>query len=326
MVDTFEVFSRLNQVQLDHLEQGLGIAHHELKQITASRHNHITLRVSLGEPPIFDNYVYVLVNVPHMLGKGDVLESDRSYVEEQIAEMLHLYFGDRNLFNTMKLRRFDYRLDVKIDSEEKRQLYITLMDRARPKLRRMSKLGKLAKNGQCQSKYKTSIVHKAKSVVTTVYDKSVERKKKRVKAEDWEESVLRYEVRLHKRHIDYKSTNGVLPILASYWTSHSYKNYLTEYLLKLYFDGDYFTSDLAEELIREQNLTEKMKWKLIVVLDSIKYGNINTPKTRMSDATYRKYLKMYQDMKLNPCLIRKKEKKVAHYLPNLLSAAINNIK
>lgn len=326
MVDTFEVFSRLNQVQLDHLEQGLGIAHHELKQITASRHNHITLRVSLREPPIFDNYVYVLVNVPRMLEKGVVGELDRTTVEQGISEMLHLYFGDRTLLNTMRLRRFDYRLDVKINSNEIRQLYFALMDRARPKLRQMSKIGKIDKNGKCQSKYTHSIIHRAKSVQTIVYDKSEERRNNGEKAKDWEESVLRYEVKLNKRHIDYKASRGLPSTLASYWNAQAYKKYLTDYLLKVYFDGDYYTAVDAEEIIFQQNITDKMKSKLRDMLHSIKQGNINTPKKSMSEGTYRKYLKMYQDMGLNPCLIREKEKKVADCLPNLLSAAINNIK
>lgn len=324
MVDTFEVFGEISKQHIEYLEEDMGIKHNQLRQVTSSRHANITLTVGKSKQQGQSNYVYVIVNVPRFLNRGIITEADRAKVESEIAALLNLYFGDPKLLCVMKLKRFDYRLDITIESEEQRRLYIELLNRAKSSLRNLQKDGMIDARGNTQSTYETSVIHENGSVQTIVYDKNEERKDKKQKCAPWEESVLRFEVKVKKGRLTSQKSGKfqLQPMLSEYWTVEQYKRHLNEYLLKIYFSGNYYTMDLAKKIIRSSQLNTNMQEKLIDMLLQISRGNINTPLKSMSETTYRKRLKLLEDIQVNPCTIRQSERGISESLINLIDDAI----
>ncbi len=117
--------------------------------------------------------------------------------------------------------------------------------------------------------YKSTIYFNSKSVKIMVYDKEIEREKKNEKIEKYEKEILRFEICLQNRHLNYMKNKK----LENYFTKEFWSKYMIKNICPLFFQGDYYPIFISEKIIMNSHIKECEKLKLRGFLcDVSKYG------------------------------------------------------
>lgn len=252
----------------------------------------------------------MVIDVPLVLNKGNVEESDYEQVECYIKGTLSIVYGDEQLFEQHNLSRVDYRFDIKVSDENIRNIYFEL-------LRKLKK-----KKGHLEKKlYLSSQYHQCKSIHTIFYDKERERRDKNEHVELWERGMMRFEVCVKKDHLKYKKyKKEEQPFLKDYFKNEKYTNYMNKYILNICPTGDFYSYPRLEAMIAAMDLTIREKSEMKKFAKYVSKGNLDTPAKYCSDNTNRKYLKLFNEHGINPITIPPKYK--LDYLESLVKQAV----
>ena len=202
--------------------------------------------------------------------------------------------------------RVDYRFDKYISSKGERLILIHLYKKM------INKHGfKLKKS---QNKYKTSIRYDSKSMQIIIYDKEEERKDKNKKCEDYEKCVLRFEVKLLNKHLNYnKRKYNIEKDLKFYFSESLQRKYMLSNIQKIVYKGDYYNIREADKIINKSNMKERDK-KFIreFLIDVSENGitgakeiHIERDKKKYTPYKFKKAVSILEELNINPILIPK---------------------
>lgn len=322
MLHTFQVTWRLNDHHMQYMKIKCGIDIKNITEFVRGNFESMTVKVNVNEYNIA--WMSLIVDVPLLLNRGEIVDSDYEKVASTIKAMLAYTFGDSKMFDDHYLVRFDYRLDRIVKCKDVRQLYISLYKKTCSKNNRLRKIdGKLNDYGDFE-KYDASMYHSSKSVHTILYDKEAERHKKGEAIKRWEKDVMRFEVRLLKQHLKYKRTAKKNPIprnIKSYFKREIMDKYVEEYLKRAYIQGDFNTFEKAESIINTTTLvdmTSTIKSRMKEFVRDVSASNLDLPKRKVSPTIFTQRLKLFHKMNLHPITIPKTKIHIASYLESLL--------
>lgn len=264
--------------------------------------------------------LHLKVDVVKMLDKSEILEEDYDLVESNIRKFVIRHLGHSMYFDSHKLKRIDYKMDVAMPNPKERELLFHLLEKytAKYAYKKKIKWGK-DENGN-PIKYDTSQYHKCNSVELNIYDKEVERIANGEEIQPYEENVVRYELRLKNSHLNGMKRKdkgkGRPKELRSYFSYQLWKEYMEKHVLPIVHRGDYYKITEAEKIIENSHFTKKKKDDLRAFLVQISNGSIDTPKKHMSKPTYRKYLRDLESIGISPILIPKNRTDFPNCLKN----------
>lgn len=253
-------------------------------------------------------WMFVYIDFIKMLGKPDIWEDDVPAICEKMNAYLNKLFDSYG--KEFTLIRLDYRIDAVIPDPEHRKLLLKLYKKT------TEQYGFKLKNAH----YPTTIYFNSNSVKVICYDKESERNAKGEEILPYERNVLRFEVSILNRHLNYmKNAYGLEKRLESYVTAEFWMKYMKGSLCPIFYEGNYYKITIASQIIQESNLKERDKHNLRRFLcDVSKHGIsgiINLASTRengvkkplYSDYLIRKYINMLASLEINPLLIPKNQ-------------------
>ena len=156
-------------------------------------------------------------------------------------------------------------------------------------------------------KYKSSIYFNSKSIQAIVYDKTKERESKGKEIEDFEEDVIRLEVRLQNKHLNYKkrSKDKLEKTLENYFKQEFFDDYMSKKLEKFLFKGDYYKPYHYKKRINNSKLKDKDKKALIQFLVDVSRNGLQKTKENSTRYFFEKRLKQLEELNINPIPIPK---------------------
>ncbi|WP_061313226.1 hypothetical protein [Clostridium botulinum] len=239
-----------------------------------------------------------------LLNKIDINETDIEDINFKINEFLSDIINAD--YKEKIMIRIDYRKDVVVNKEN-REILMYLYNKT------ASKYGFKKKYNE----YDTTIYYNSKSIQSKVYDKEAERKNCREKIEDYEESILRFEVALRNQHLNYnKRKYGVKKDISNYLNNNLFANYMKNSLEVFLYNGDYYTIYGARKIISRSNLNDKVKDEIIEFLKYISKNWITGAKKKYSNYKFKKYINELEKLNINPILIPKNLKGIKAYVEN----------
>ena len=270
-----------------------------MKEINSNRE---AIRFS-GKNREFHYQINIFADVTKILNRGNVYEKDYDEVKKRIDNEVEYLVG---YSLDLILMRVDYRFDKYISSKGERLILIHLYKKM------INKHGfKLKKS---KNKYKTSVRYDSKSMQIIIYDKEEERKDKNKKCEDYEKCVLRFEVKLLNKHLNYnKRKYNIEKDLKFYFSESLQRKYMLSNIQKIVYKGDYYNIRGADKIINKSNMKERDK-KFIreFLIDVSENGitgakeiSIESDKQKYTPYKFKKAVSILEELNINPILIPK---------------------
>jgi len=253
-------------------------------------------------------WMFVYIDFIKMLVKPDIWVDDVQAIRKKMNAYLYMLFDSYD--KEFTLIRLDYRIDAVIPDPDHRKLLLKLYRKT------TEQYGFKRKNAH----FPTTIYFNSNSVKVICYDKESERNAKGEEILPHERNVLRFEVSILNRHLNYmKKAYGLEKRLESYMTAEFWAKYMKGSLCPIFYEGNYYKITTATPIIQGSNLKERDKQNLRRFLcDVSRYGisgirNLESKgedgvkKPLYSDYLIRKYINMLASLDINPLLIPKNE-------------------
>ena len=238
-----------------------------------------------------------LLNKPN-LGSSDLIEINKR-INAVIAPMC--VYADYPI-----LKRWDFRLDIKFYNKNEKDLIYKLLDKTTTKLYRFhrEKFVNSERDNDYNFYYKTK--SKNSSITLNVYDKENERLSENIEPETYEENVIRYEVQLRKKHIDYnKYKKSYSREIDTYLDEELFMFYMEKYIKPIVFFGNYYDINNARKIINENVVRKDERAKLINFLNLISRTNVDKAKETYTKHVYKHCITVLDSLGINPVLIPK---------------------
>lgn len=325
----------------------------EISQVNEFQFDYNFATFSIYRKPNGRYYLSIVIDCILLLEKVHMLDTDYFLIEQSTRAILLRMFGHDKHFESHILKRIDYKFDAYVPKEDDRRLLLVLYKKLTKSFRHQKmkdgvvkgnkefrvyelKNGTISKdevdeilesdddNDEEFRPYETTVYHLSKSIRVVVYDKEVERNVKSATILPHEEGVLRYEIAVLQKHINYRRNekecpNPVEPKLRNYFKEKMWKAYFSDYLNPIYLSGDYYKISEAKKIINNSSERPSMKKKLIEFLSMISRGNIDTPKKNgMHPKTINSRHAKLRDLGINPILIPQNRKNAPSRLNNPL--------
>lgn len=235
-----------------------------------------------------------------LLGKSDINETDFEKIEEEIDRYQLKLFGHTIYKFTMV--RLDYRIDIKLEKQD-REILLKMYRKSYQKYGRK----KIEKKD-------TTIYFQSKSISLIMYDKPKERIDKGFEVQPYEKDILRMEVSLKNKHLNYKKRKYHIPKeLKVYFKSEFYKRYIKDNLNTFIHKGDHYKINQSEEVINNSDLKDKDKKFIREFLVDVSKSNLTFIMEMKNEKGENKYtiykrkkaLKILEELNINPILIPK---------------------
>ncbi|MFE7064587.1 phage/plasmid replication protein [Sutcliffiella sp. NPDC057660] len=305
MIHTARFYMDLTPDEAYLMERNLGTTLDHLQSKVDKKFNGITAWVVKQ----YGVRLFIVIDFIKLLDKTLIRESDYTQVEIQIEELIQCLFRDKLFFQRLNLTRIDFRLDVKLQDEERKLLFF-LYRKTTSKYRHQQKY----------DQYKTTVYFNSKSVQCCCYDKEEEAKAKRGFIESHEAGVFRLEVRLMNQHLKYKKYRiGKEKCLKEYFQDNLFKQYMTEYFEAILYKGGYYKITKAKTIINGSCLKPAEKEKLIQFLSYVSTYGIDSAKKKFTKYYFQKFCKQLETLQINPVLIPKNKKEFPSFMKNPLS-------
>lgn len=288
-----------------------------LEELEVIRHEEDSIIMMLKKVPMKFGYrtrLYIFVDFIKLLHKANINPNDIDEILEKINVVVKAILN-RNF--ELILNRIDYRYDVVVVSERARKIILEkLLSKCEDKASYMIK----------KDTYKTNVRYFAKSKSNNIYDKELERNDKGKEVKEYEKCVVRFEAQVKCGHLRYKSkvkNNPVLRELETYFTFEKYREYMEKMIIKVVGKGDFYNLYHATKIINKSTLPEKNKLELVEFLKfTSQKRSLTKTYEKYGRYKYTKYIKILEDLNINPIVIPEKEK-VTH-IPNPLRELINS--
>ena len=270
---------------------------------------------------------FFFVDAIKLLSKSDITEADYDSLNDALNVVVDFLFPSSSL--ELNLIRVDYRFDVVITDESIRHFLFKLYEKNIEYYRYQKRAnGKKKTPTACGEKYKTSLYYNSKSIVTIVYDKPSERLAKAEPIQNYEKDVLRFEVHLLNKHLNYrKKEHGITKNLYNYMQKDTYLRYMHLYVLKIFQVGNFYTIREARKIIRSSTLKERDQKELEDFLIKVSkkgieallaYHSHKKVQGEYSRYKIKKYLTFLESLNINPILIPVNAK-MPSFIPNPLN-------
>lgn len=293
----------------------LGLISHEAITLNISKGNRKSNRQELlVAPNKYFTKVWrakLVVDFIKLLGSPNISESDIAEISYKLDDYLGNFVVSSG--NNLELRRLDYRFDAYIDDEIVRNLLIKLFKKCLTKKHYMVRT---------TTTFKTSVTYSSKSRSNNIYDKEAERKDKKKSIKVYEKHVLRFEAQILSSHIYYlKKSQGLQKVLENYFFEDMYRKYMKNMIVNTFYQGNYYNSRMASKLIY-QSVEPKTAEKILDFMISIsKLRSVSKAMAVIGKYKYDKYIKILQNIGVNPILIPKEHR--IPYIENPLKLLYN---
>lgn len=276
-----------------------------------------------------DYIFYLFIDAIKLLDKADITQLDQIPLQNQLNDIKkNLLFTNKDLI----LLRIDYRFDVKISDERIRNFLFNLFAKNIDYFKYLKRCeGKKKSTYSPGEKYKSSLYYNSKSIIALVYDKPKERQAKHQVPKSYETDILRFELRLLNNHLKYrKHTYHIEKTLENYMTDDMYQKYMADYILQIFYFGDFYSIRKARSIIQASSLTKREQKELDDFLIKVsKYGLESLVKRRHTTSSYglsryklRKLLDQLKQLSINPILIPVNAHQIPSHIPNPLNSLI----
>ncbi|OMF25634.1 hypothetical protein BK133_21320 [Paenibacillus sp. FSL H8-0548] len=249
-------------------------------------------------------WLFTTIDVVKLFNRGEILENDIGAIQRRLDDYLFFVFNLND--KEFTLCRIDYRLDVRISDEVER---IVLIDMYKQSVERF---GFKVKNVN----FATTVYYNSKSITLIIYDKETEREDKHEEIKVYEKNVLRLEVRILNRHLNYmKRQYGLSKILENYFKKDFWEKYMKENVSPIFRKGNFYTLIQASKIIGNSSLKEREKTNLKEFLKNVSKYGINgihllkmrskkyKLKPKYSEYLIRQNLRMLEALMINPISI-----------------------
>ncbi len=254
----------------------------------------------------FNNWwMFIKVDFIQMLAKTEIVESDITEINKKLDSYLLAVFGESK---ELIMTRLDYCFNAIVENEDHRKLIFWLLKKTSSKYNHKKK----------EVRFKTSIYFNSLSVKVLVYDKKVEREDKLLEVKHYEENVIRLEVSLQNRHLNYmKRQYGIEKNLKNYLTSHFWKFYMIKHVSPIFHEGTFYKLDEATKILESTDLSEKERANLRAFLSDVSKHNFDgikkfkritindVEKNKYTKYLVKKYLEQLREVGIHPILIPK---------------------
>ncbi|WDQ33869.1 phage/plasmid replication protein [Paenibacillus marchantiae] len=253
-------------------------------------------------------YLFTTIDVVQLLRRGIVLENDLSTIQKALDAYLYFVLGEND--KEFTLCRIDYRFDAVIADAAERQVVLDLLKKS------IDRFGYKVK----RNIYGTTLYYNSKSIVICVYDKEAERQDKCKVIKKYEKDVLRVEVRLLNRHLNYMKRHYRLDKkMGNYFNHDFWIKYMANNIMPIFHSGNFYTKAEAFKIIKRSGLKEQEKTKVRKFLtdvmklgfDGIKSLKRKKPGCKLKPA-YSSYvikenIKRLEALGINPLLVEKND-------------------
>lgn len=149
-------------------------------------------------------------------------------------------------------------------------------------------------------KFKSTLYFSSRSVTVAVYDKEKEREAKKEMVEAHEKDVLRFELRLNNKHLQYKKSKGIPKRLSSYMNNAVYESYMQQYLYSIFGKDDYYSLREIRKIMKNRGIKDKDREQIEVFLKATSKSGLEKTKESYSIYKRKKILKALKDLEINP--------------------------
>ncbi|WP_153731839.1 hypothetical protein [Sporosarcina obsidiansis] len=325
MIHTFQMKFPLVEKDIDVLENTIDYSYKAVNEYIQKNYgeyfnNAFTVQVKRNSG---NNYLSLVVDAVLLLKKADIRESDYYEIELRVKELLMILFSHTTFYSEHILTRIDYRYDLILPNKHMRELYFHLITKHVERYRFQQKYSGMKNESGKFEKYKTTIYHSSRAIVTTAYDKEAEREAKECDIQDYEKDVVRFEVRLMYQHLYYKASERCpkpIPMkLANYFIESRYYDYLRQYLIPIYPQGTYYKYSEVERMLQCTSLKSSDKALLKEFLLKTSSYSLSTPKKHITPYKYKKALRLLKSLGINPVCIPKNYPKAPKQFENPLN-------
>jgi hypothetical protein len=316
IVHTAEFFLYFNQIEIEHIEDTYVryITYKDTKKFIMEFDNiKMTITKSNGY-----GYTGMKIDFIKLLNKPNLGRADLSEIYKKIYSVLEPMFI---YFNFPILKRWDFRLDIKFSDKSEKDVIYKLYNKTTTRLYSLHR-EKFINNSGCKNDYNYYYKTNAKnhSITLNIYDKGNERLNKGAIPKIYEEDVIRFEVQLRKRHIDYnKYKKNYERELDTYLNEELFVYYMEKYIKPIVFWGNYFDIYNARKIINSNVTRKDEREKLINFLILISENNIDKAKEIYTPHVYKHCINLLDSLNINPVLIPK------HYSIRKIINPLNDI-
>lgn len=246
----------------------------------------MTIFVGLENP-----FISIFVDLIKLLRKNVFDEKDIHQINQLIQNKLNTVYS---FDEEPVLTRVDIRIDIKME-KRMREIYIDLLSNSLDKRRNLCK--HIYEEESVQ--YKSDA--KYESVRLNLYDKPIEQLKKKKKPEMGDKDIVRLEIQLFNRHLNYMERRyGVKKELENYLSDRCRLEYTRKYLVPVLFMGDYLKINKAYFHINNCSLKSIYKKELKLLLRKVKKNGVSYTKRMYSINRWNKFIGFLDDLNINP--------------------------
>lgn len=236
---------------------------------------------------------FMKIDFIKLLRKPMILESDLALVNMKINDYItSMTIHEKDLV----LKRFDFRLDALLPEKDHEFLF-QLYEKALSKFRALSRI----------EKYIDSLYYKTKSqnhsMALNIYSKPLERAKKGEEIMAYEKDVIRYEVQLRNRHLNYQKSKGRDKSIEAYLDQEIFLSYILRFIKSICYFSDFHDINNARKLIQRSVNSKKEQEKLLKFLITASRGSLDTVRNKYSNYQYKIILGKLESLNINPILI-----------------------
>lgn len=245
------------------------------------------------------NYILLKVDFIKLLKKPDITPHDLDTIENMLTNIITQMYP---FVHPPVLRRIDLRYDLSVTSTDKER-YFELWEKTTLSRGHLKKIN--PEEYKSESLYYTS-ESQYDSVRINIYDKKKEREKKGQKAEYFEANIIRFEIQLFNRHLNYmKKKHGLNKCIETYISDEMLGKYLDKYLSPIIFRSTYRSLHKSYEIVNRSDLSTSMKSKLKKFLRVCNKENIDAVRNRFATNTWSSYLIQLEKLDINPLPLKK---------------------
>lgn len=258
--------------------------------------------------------VYLRFDIVKLLDRqedGLITEADYPEIQSYIEALeSKLFIGLEKQFI---LNRIDYRVDFKVSDIEQRKCLFHLWRKMAHSYGHLKKRTKKVNSkirvvdGKetyvSEKTFKTTLYLASKSLVVCVYDKEAERLAKGITSKDYEQDVIRFEVRLMAKHLAYKAReNKRERSLEAYMQKSCFNEYIQKYIINIFGTQDFHKINVVREKLRPTEISAKEQLKIVEFLKLISRSGVEaaiayrTSKRKKKSGYSRYLMKKYQSI------------------------------
>lgn len=236
-----------------------------------------------------------IIDFTILLNKGDIVESDFYEAKNKMNIIIYEIFDNNLFYDDLILTRIDFRKDIVISNEYDREVLINLYKK--------TKTNSLRKTKNMQ--YDSTIYFQNKSICICLYDKTIERIARHSSIKSYEKDVIRLEVRLFSKHLNYKNkkstTNRINKDLENYFKNEIYLEYINKHSIPIFSGGNHYKLKDIELILIANKI--KNTQEILTMLAQLSKYHYDYIYNNYSSYKIKKYFNILNELNINPIII-----------------------